>query len=100
MKDDLGGPGSLRCVQIIRNLLITPVRYGFRSFDRQWLIPDARLINRPNPTLWKAYSDRQIYLTAPRLSPSSGPAATITGLIPDLHHYQGRLVPCTPALDR
>ncbi len=32
---------------------ITPTRYGFRSFDRQWIIPDARLINRPNPTLWK-----------------------------------------------
>ena len=44
---------------------IAPTRYGFRSFDRQWIIPDARLINRPNPTLWKAYSARQVYLTAP-----------------------------------
>src|SRR5262249_32135992 len=32
---------------------IDPVRYGFRSFDRQWLIPDARVINQPNPRLWK-----------------------------------------------
>ncbi len=31
---------------------IAPTRYGLRSFDRQWIIPDYRLINRPNPTLW------------------------------------------------
>ena len=69
---------------------ITPTRYGFRSFDRQWIIPDARLINRPNPTLWDTHSPRQIYLTALEAhSPSSGPAVTFTGLIPDLHHYKG-----------
>jgi hypothetical protein len=70
---------------------VTPTRYGFRSFDRQWIIPDARLINRPNPTLWKAYSPRQVYLTAvERVAPSSGPAITFTDLIPDLDHYHGR----------
>ena len=67
-----------------------PLRYGFRSFDRQWIIPDARVINQPNPALWKAYSPRQVYLTALEAhSPSSGPAITFTGLIPDLHHYKG-----------
>ncbi len=68
-----------------------PIRYGFRSFDRQWIIPDKRVINRPNPTLWKLRSDDQVYLTAldDRI-PSSGPAATFTALIPDLHHYNGR----------
>jgi hypothetical protein len=70
---------------------ISPVRYSFRSLDRQWIIPDARLINRPNPSLWKTSSTRQVYLTAlERLSPSSGPAVTLTGLIPDLDHYHGR----------
>lgn len=69
---------------------ITSTRYGFRSFDRQWIIPDPRLINRPNPTLWKAYSARQVYLTALEAhSPTSGAAVTFTGLIPDLHHYKG-----------
>jgi hypothetical protein len=67
------------------------VRYGFRSFDRQWIIPDNRVINRPNPELWQLYSDRQIYLTAlSRTSPSKGPAITFTALIPDLDHYNGR----------
>jgi hypothetical protein len=70
---------------------IPPMRYGFRSFDRQWIIPDNRLINRPNPKLWEAYSENQVYLTAlTRTSPSSGPALTFTALIPDLDHYNGR----------
>jgi len=69
---------------------VPPLHYGFRSFDRQWIIPDNRVINRPNPELWKAHSDKQVYLTAlARTSPSSGPALTITGLIPDLDHYKG-----------
>src|SRR3546814_3075270 len=67
-----------------------PVRYGFRAFDRQWIIPDNRLINRANPALWNAASSRQVYLTALEAhSPSSGPAVTFTGLVPDLHHYKG-----------
>jgi hypothetical protein len=72
------------------NSVVTPIRYGFRSFDRQWLIPDNRLINRPNPTVWALHSLKQVYLTAlTRHSPTSGPALTFTGLIPDLHHYKG-----------
>jgi hypothetical protein len=70
--------------------LIPPVRYAFRSFDRQWLIPDNRLINRPNPSLWTNYSKAQIFLTAfTRDSPTSGPALTVAALMPDLHHYKG-----------
>jgi predicted helicase len=67
-----------------------PVRYAFRSFDRQWLIPDARLINDVRPVLWRAESERQVYLTGLLAhSPTRGPALTVCGLIPDLHHYRG-----------
>lgn len=67
-----------------------PIRYGYRSFDRQWIIPDTRLINQPNPTLWNAYSPQQVYLTAlEAYSPTSGPAITFTGLVPDLDQYKG-----------
>jgi hypothetical protein len=70
---------------------VPPQRYGFRSFDRQWIIPDNRVINRPNPELWKTHSEKQVYLTAPSdRSPSAGPALTFTTLFPDLHHYNGR----------
>jgi hypothetical protein len=69
---------------------VQPTRYGFRSFDRQWIIPDSRLINQPNPELWAAHSESQIYLTAfTEESPTNGPALTFTCLLPDLHHYKG-----------
>lgn len=69
---------------------ITPTRYAFRSLDRQWIIPDNRLINRANPTLWDLHSLRQVYLTAlDAHSPTSGPALNVAGLVPDLHHYKG-----------
>lgn len=71
--------------------LAKPIRYGFRSLDRQWIIPDKRIINSPSPTLWAAYGDRQLYLTAlTRTSPTNGPAISFTSLTPDLDHYHGR----------
>lgn len=70
---------------------VAPMRYAFRSFDRQWVIPDSRVINQPNRTLWGAYSPKQVYLTAlNQTSPASGPALTATALIPDIDHYHGR----------
>ena len=45
-------------------IVLPPVRYGFRSFDRQWIIPDNRVINQPNPELWRSHGERQVYLTA------------------------------------
>ncbi|HRH19569.1 MAG TPA: N-6 DNA methylase [Brevundimonas sp.] len=69
---------------------VEPTRYAFRSFDRQWITPDARLINQANPTLWKGHSDKQVYATGLLAhSPSAGPVLTFSGLIPDLHHYKG-----------
>ncbi len=88
----LGGH-PLRVIAVANDFdpVIEPERYGFRSFDRQWIIPDVRLINQPNPTLWKTHSTRQVYLTAPHdRTPTNGPALTFTALIPDLHHYHGR----------
>ena len=72
------------------NVEIEPVQYGFRSFDREWIIPDKRVINRPNPELWQSRSDSQIFMTAlARTAPRSGPAVTFTPYIPDLDHYRG-----------
>jgi len=70
---------------------VPPMRYAFRSFDRQWIIPDPRVITQPNARLWEGFTKRQVFLTAPSdRSPTQGPAVTFTGLIPDLHHYNGR----------
>jgi hypothetical protein len=35
--------------------LVAPVRYGFRSFDRQWLPPDNRLLNDGRPQLARSF---------------------------------------------
>ena len=65
-------------------------RFGFRSFDRQNIIADARVISDPRPKLWSIESDNQIYLTAPmEFSPVGGPALTFTAGPPDKHHYKG-----------
>jgi hypothetical protein len=68
-----------------------PIPYGYRSFDRQWIIPDPRVITQPNRSLWESFSDKQVYLTVLLdHSPASGPALTFTALLPDKHHYNGR----------
>src|SRR5262249_41367341 len=57
----------------------TPIQYAFRSFNRQWIIPDPRVITQPNADLWRSYSNRQVYMTAlVRTSPTSGPAVTFS----------------------
>ena len=67
-----------------------PLRYAFRSFDRQWIIPDHRLLSMARPPLWKQHSARQAYLTVLEASsPTSGPAITLTAFIPDQDHYKG-----------
>jgi predicted helicase len=66
-------------------------RYGFRSFDRQYLVADARVISDPRPRVWDVESEQQVYLTAPMdLAPSNGPALSFTACSPDKHHYSGR----------
>src|SRR5262249_51537176 len=77
---------------------LPPVRYGYRSFDRQWIIPDSRVINQPNPELWRSHSERQVYLTALMAhSPMSGPAVALNSLIPALppckRSFGGRAFP-------
>jgi hypothetical protein len=102
-----GQPGDKHTTRVVKNALAgfeprstrvadetgdseKPIHYGFRFLDRQWIIPDNRLINQPNPELWELRSDRQVYLTAlSRTSPTTGPALTLTALIPDLDHYKG-----------
>lgn len=71
--------------------ILTPIRYGFRSFDRQWIIPDSRFCSRPRPALWLTHSDRQIYMTGMLTDVLGlGAAATATSLVPDRHHFCGR----------
>ncbi|MGI8792901.1 MAG: type ISP restriction/modification enzyme [Acidimicrobiales bacterium] len=69
-----------------------PIRYGYRTLDRSWIVPDKRVVNRPNPSLWQIRTaPGQLFVTAPeRDTPSAGPSTSFTHLVPDLHHYHGR----------
>lgn len=72
------------------SLCESPTPYAFRSFDRQWIIPDLRVITQANAQLWASRSNQQVYITAlTRTSPSNGAAITLTGLVPDQDHYKG-----------
>lgn len=67
------------------------IRYSYRTLDRQWLIADSRLIDRPSPELWQVQSDRQIFLNELHSHPvGEGPAISVAGHIPNLHHFHGR----------
>lgn len=65
-------------------------RYAYRSFDRQWILSDNRLSDRPRPPLWDVRGPDQIYLTTLTSTKlGSGPAVTATPYVPDLHHFRG-----------
>ncbi|MDC7685039.1 N-6 DNA methylase [Asticcacaulis sp. BYS171W] len=70
--------------------VVKPVRIGFRSFDRQWIIPDNRLLLSARPELWRSFGPRQAYLFALETRhPETGPALTVSGLLPDMNFYKG-----------
>ncbi len=67
------------------------VRYGYRSFDRQYVFADTRVIDRPGPPLWQSMSDRQVFFTSQLTSPlGNGAGLVATPYIPDLHYFAGR----------
>jgi Type ISP C-terminal specificity domain len=90
---DLGEP--TRRLEPLRALgpgaaCLEPVRYAYRSFDRQWVLPDARLGDYMRPVLWRSAGPRQIFLTSLLTNVlGPGPAAVATALVPDLDCFRG-----------
>ena len=85
------GNGSTPLSELSQSAPVPEVRhYAYRSFDRQYLVADGRLISRPRPALWRAHGERQVYVTS-LLSQvlGNGPALTACALLPDLHHFPG-----------
>jgi hypothetical protein len=67
------------------------IRYAYRSFDRQWLLADSRLLDRPSPDLWRCHSSNQVYLTSLLTKVlGEGPAVTATALIMDKDYFCNR----------
>lgn len=83
--------GAARLVDLAADAPPPPVvRYGHRSFDRQWALADPRLARTESPSLWTSQSPAQLYLTARMTGRmSAGPCLTVTAHVPDLHHFHG-----------
>jgi hypothetical protein len=67
------------------------VRYGFRSFDRQWILADHRLMYPARPDLWSVVGPTQLFLVVQHAHQvTGGPGLVASAHIPDIHHYNGR----------
>lgn len=67
-----------------------PVRVAYRAFDRQWMIPDARLIQRPGQ-LWDGRVPGQLFMIEQHSEPvNHGAGVIFTTDIPELDMFKGR----------
>jgi hypothetical protein len=68
-----------------------PVRVAYRSFDRQWIIPDNRLIHRPSADMWAVRSAPGQVFTVEQHSKAlkGGPGVVFAAYPPDMDHFQG-----------
>ncbi|MFF1834006.1 type ISP restriction/modification enzyme [Streptomyces sp. NPDC058231] len=68
-----------------------PVRILHGPFDEQWLIPDHRLIDAARPELWRVADSHQLFAVEHGYLPQdTGPAVSVTALLPDGHSPAGR----------
>lgn len=66
-------------------------RIGYRAFDRQWVVSDARALDQPRPDLWVARVAGQIFVVEQHAEPiEDGPGLVFTSLVPDMHHFNNR----------
>ena len=66
-------------------------RIALRSFDRQWIVADNRVLDFPRPDLWESLQPGQVFLNQQHSQEiSTGPALVATALLPDTHHFNGR----------
>jgi hypothetical protein len=71
--------------------------FGWCFLDRQWIIADNRVLDRPRPRLWAAHSPDQLYMvTKLRRGLGAGPAVGASKDIPDFNFFgsgSGRVFP-------
>lgn len=68
-----------------------PVPVAYRAFDRQWLLPDTRLLATPRMDLWRAHGPRQVYVLEQHAHAiDGGPALVFSSDPPDQHCFNGR----------
>jgi predicted helicase len=74
-----------------RTTVPAPVRVGYRALDRQWVLPDARLMDMPRRDLWAARIPGQVFVIEQhREHVEGGPGLIFSSLMPDFHAFNGR----------
>jgi hypothetical protein len=85
---------SLRHDNVTRPL---PIRVSYRAFDRQWILPDSRLMDMPRLTLWAARAPGQVFVIEQHAHViKDGPGVLMSALIPDFDYFNvrgGRVLP-------
>ncbi|QNV40261.1 N-6 DNA methylase [Rothia amarae] len=67
------------------------VQVAYRSFDRQNIIADSRVLATPRPNLWAARSAQQIFVVEQHAHfPKAGPGLMMSALIPDMDMFNNR----------
>lgn len=67
-----------------------PIQVAYRAFDRQWLIPDRRLLAEARTGLWQVRDEDQIFVSEQDVQRiESGPGLVFTTLLPDIDHFSG-----------
>lgn len=65
-------------------------RYGYRSFDRQWVIADNRVVDAPKKDFWRVRGRHQVFLTTLTSTKLGwGPVLAVSPYVPDLDHFRG-----------
>lgn len=94
-RDTAQSPGAFKNET---SLTVAPVRVSFRSLDRQWIIPDSRVLHAPSPPLWSARVADQVFMGEQHRVPVPVGASPLSfsSLITDLNYTDnrgGRTVP-------
>ena len=64
-------------------------KYGYRSFDRQYVIADPRFLDRASAS-WSVDGPKQVFLTTLTTTKlGNGPALTVSPYVPDLDFFRG-----------
>ncbi|MFH8559438.1 type ISP restriction/modification enzyme [Streptomyces sp. NPDC017988] len=85
-----GHPHPPTLLRVEQGPCSAPIRIARRALDRQWLIPDGRVIDRSRPELWQADIDGQIFVVEQHTQRlQTGPALLFTALVPDNDYFKG-----------
>jgi hypothetical protein len=63
---------------------------AYRSFDRQNILYDPRVIDYARPPLWQSRGSHQIFVSEFHAEPiGMGPALVFSAYVPDMHYFKG-----------